>query len=111
VAKRTSIEAFFDLQAKVPLVVIFTKRDGAVSKETSQILVDSPGNTRSRSIRKEARSKAELEVNNRVKELEGELRGLGLTNNTTVFLTTSGILIDIVDGSELRIFRDGNAYS
>ncbi|KAJ7856113.1 hypothetical protein B0H14DRAFT_2579062 [Mycena olivaceomarginata] len=81
--------------AKVPLVVIFTKQDGAVSKETSQILMDSPGNTHSRSIRKEARSKAELEVINRVKELEGELRGLGLTNNTTVFLTTGGIFIDI----------------
>ncbi|KAJ7694710.1 hypothetical protein B0H14DRAFT_3175037, partial [Mycena olivaceomarginata] len=85
--------------AKVPLVVIFTKRDGAVSKETSQILMDSPGNTHSRSSRKEARSKAELEIINRVKELEGELRGLGLTDNTTVFLTTGGIFIDIgVDG-------------
>ncbi|KAJ7721917.1 hypothetical protein B0H14DRAFT_2642292 [Mycena olivaceomarginata] len=81
--------------SKVPLVVIFTKRDGAVSKETSQILMDSPGNTHSRSTRKEARSKAELEVINHVKELEGELRGLGLTDNTTVFLTTGGILIDI----------------
>jgi hypothetical protein len=74
--------------------------------------MDSPGNTCSRSIRKEARSKAELEVINRVKELEGELRGLGLTDNTTVFLTTGGIFIDIgVDGSALTVFRDGNAYS
>ncbi|KAJ7801224.1 hypothetical protein B0H14DRAFT_2615504 [Mycena olivaceomarginata] len=97
--------------AKVPLVVIFTKRDGAVSKETSQILMDSPGNTHSRSIRKEARSKAELEVINRVKELEGELRGLGLTDSATVFLTTGGIFIDIgVDGAVLTVFRDGNAY-
>ncbi|KAJ7714044.1 hypothetical protein B0H14DRAFT_3635493 [Mycena olivaceomarginata] len=91
-------------------VVIFTKRDGAVSKETSQILMDSPGNTHSRSIRKEARSKAELEVINRVKELEGELRGLGLTDNATVFLTTGGIFIGIgVDGAVLTVFRDGNA--
>jgi hypothetical protein len=74
--------------------------------------MDSPGNTHSRSIRKEARSKAELKVINRVKELEGELRGLGLTDNTTMFLTTSGILIDVdVDGSVLTVFRDGNAYS
>jgi hypothetical protein len=73
--------------------------------------MDSPGNTHSRSSRKEARSKAELEVINRVKELEGELRGLGLTNNTTVFLTTGGIFIDIgVDGGVLTVFRDGNAY-
>jgi hypothetical protein len=72
----------------------------------------SPGNTHSRSIRKEARSNAELKVINRVKELEGELKGLGLTDNTTVFLTTGGIFIDIgVDGSALTVFRDGNAYS
>ncbi|KAJ7318701.1 hypothetical protein DFH08DRAFT_819605 [Mycena albidolilacea] len=91
------------LKGTVPLVVIFTKQDGAVSKETSQILMDSPGNTRSRSIRKEARSKAELKVINRVKELEGELRGLGLTDNTTVFLTTGGIFIAIGvdDGMEM----------
>ncbi|KAJ7721227.1 hypothetical protein B0H14DRAFT_587263 [Mycena olivaceomarginata] len=88
------------LKGTVPLVVIFTKRDGAVSKETSQILIDSPGNTRSRSIRKEARSKAELEVINRVKELEGELRGLGLTDNNTVFLTTGGMEMPTVDAEK-----------
>ncbi|KAJ7334673.1 hypothetical protein DFH08DRAFT_1019119 [Mycena albidolilacea] len=98
--------------AKVPLVVIFTKRDGAVSKETSQILMGSLGNTRSRSIRRGARGQAELEVIDRVKELEGELRGLGLTDDTTMFLTTGGILIDVdVGGSVLTVFRDGNAYS
>ncbi|KAJ7318689.1 hypothetical protein DFH08DRAFT_395856 [Mycena albidolilacea] len=89
------------LKGTVPLVVIFTKQDGAVSKETSQILMDSPGNTHSRSIRKEARSKAELEVINRVKELEGELRGLGLTDNATVFLTTGGMEMPTVDAESL----------
>jgi hypothetical protein len=73
--------------------------------------MDFPESTHIRSIRKEARKKAELEVINRVKELEGELRGLGFVDNTTVFLTTSGILITIVvDSCELTIFRDGNAY-
>ncbi|KAJ7282257.1 hypothetical protein C8J57DRAFT_1499236 [Mycena rebaudengoi] len=99
------------LKGTAPLVVIFTKHDGAVSKETSQILIDFPENTRSRSVRKEARRKAELGVINRVKELEGELRGLGLADNATAFLTTSGILITIVvDSRELTFFRDGNAY-
>ncbi|KAJ7282222.1 hypothetical protein C8J57DRAFT_1294883 [Mycena rebaudengoi] len=53
--------------------------------------MDFPENTRSRSGRKEARRQAELKVINRVKELEGELRGLGLTDNATGFLTTSGM--------------------
>jgi hypothetical protein len=73
--------------------------------------MDFPESSRIRSIRKDARKKAELEVINRMKELEGELRGLGLIDNTTVFLATSGILITIiVDSCELTVFRDGNAY-
>ncbi|KAJ7733114.1 hypothetical protein B0H16DRAFT_170569 [Mycena metata] len=99
------------LKGTAPLVVIFTKHDGAVSKETSQILNNFPENTRNRSVRKEARRKAELEVNSRVKELEGELRGLGPADNATAFLTTSGIIMTIVvDSHELTFFRDGNAY-
>ncbi|KAJ7690431.1 hypothetical protein B0H14DRAFT_2651347 [Mycena olivaceomarginata] len=54
-------------------VVIFTKQDGAISKETSQLLMDSPENTCNRSVRKEARRKAELEVINHMKKLEGEM--------------------------------------
>jgi hypothetical protein len=72
------------------MVVIFTKHDGAVSKETSHNLINFPESIRNRSVRKEARRKAELEVIHRVKELEGELRGLGLADNATAFLTTSG---------------------
>jgi predicted membrane GTPase involved in stress response len=92
--------------------VIFTKQDGAVSKETSQLLMDFPENTRNRSVRKEARRKAELEVMNHVKKLEGELRGMGLADSTTAFLTTSGMLITLdAVHHELTFFRDGNAYS
>jgi hypothetical protein len=87
------------------------KHDGAVSKETSQILMEFPENTCNRSVRKEARRKAEHEVINCVKELEGELRGLGLADNATAFLTMSGIFITIVvDSRQLTFFRDGNAY-
>ncbi|KAJ7736696.1 hypothetical protein B0H16DRAFT_1425627, partial [Mycena metata] len=85
------------LKGTAPLVVIFTKHDGAVSKETSQILNNFPENTRSRSVRKEARRKAELEVISRVKELEGELRALGPADNATAFLTTSGMEMPTVN--------------
>ncbi|KAJ7225085.1 hypothetical protein C8J57DRAFT_1252932 [Mycena rebaudengoi] len=76
----------------VPLIVIFTKRDGAVFKETSkiidQITKDSPGTTVSRTAKKEARGGADSIVTNRVNELEEELRHL---NDTLAFLTTSGM--------------------
>ncbi|KAJ7241582.1 hypothetical protein C8J57DRAFT_1192504, partial [Mycena rebaudengoi] len=88
------------LKGTAPLVVIFTKHDGAVSKEASQILMDFPENTRSRSVRKEARQKAELEVINRVKELEEELRGLGLADNATGFLTTTGMEMPTVEADK-----------
>jgi hypothetical protein len=92
--------------------VIFTKQDGAVSKETSQLPMDFPEDTRNQSVRKEARRKAELEVINHMKKLEGELRGVGLADSSTTFLMTSGMLntLDVVH-HELTFFRDGNAYS
>ncbi|KAF7360913.1 G domain-containing protein [Mycena sanguinolenta] len=89
------------LKGAVPLVVIFTKQDGAISKETSQLLMDFPENTRSRSVKKEAWRKAELGVINRVKELEGELRSMGLVDNTTAFLTTGGMEMPTVDADKL----------
>ncbi|KAJ7842272.1 hypothetical protein B0H14DRAFT_1033652 [Mycena olivaceomarginata] len=89
------------LKGMAPLVVIFTKQDGAVSKETSQLLMDFPENTRNRSVRKEVRRKAELEVINHVKKLEGELRGMGLADSTTAFLTTSGMEMATVDADKL----------
>ncbi|KAJ7318719.1 hypothetical protein DFH08DRAFT_819618 [Mycena albidolilacea] len=89
------------LKGTAPLVVIFTKQDGAVSKETSQLLMDFPENTRNRSVRKEARRKAELEVINHVKKLEEELRGVGLADSTTAFLMTSGMEKPTVDADKL----------
>jgi hypothetical protein len=92
--------------------VIFTKQDGAVSKETSQLLMDFPEDTHNWSVRKETRRKAELEVINHVKKLEGELRSEGLADSTTAFLMTSGMLITLdAVRHELTFFRDGNAYS
>ncbi|KAJ7655957.1 hypothetical protein B0H17DRAFT_1213880 [Mycena rosella] len=44
----TERDIFLQLKGMAPLVVIFTKHDGAVSKETSQILMDFPENTRNR---------------------------------------------------------------
>ncbi|KAF7360940.1 GTP-binding protein [Mycena sanguinolenta] len=89
------------LKGAAPLVVIFTKQDGAVSKETSQMLRSFPENARNRSVKKEARRKAELEVMNRVKELEGELMGMGLVDNSTAFLMTSEMEMPTVDADNL----------
>ncbi|KAJ6454318.1 hypothetical protein C8R45DRAFT_1037782 [Mycena sanguinolenta] len=88
------------LKGAAPLVVIFTKQDGAVSKEASQLLLNFPENTHNRSVRKEARRKAELEVINRVKELEGELMEMGLVDNATAFLTTSGMEMPTADADK-----------
>ncbi|KAJ7264104.1 hypothetical protein B0H12DRAFT_1102861 [Mycena haematopus] len=93
-------DIFQMLKGTAPLVVIFTKHDGAVSKKTSQILMNFPENTSNRSIRKEARRKAEIEVFNRVKELEGELRGLGLADNAAEFITTSGMEMPTADADK-----------
>ncbi|KAJ6590738.1 hypothetical protein B0H10DRAFT_2233548 [Mycena sp. CBHHK59/15] len=78
-----------------PLVVIFTKRDGAVSKETSQIIKEKK--IISRAGKKEARAMADSQVTNRVNELEGELRQLSLANGAVAFLTTSGMEERTVD--------------
>ncbi|KAJ6597756.1 hypothetical protein DFH09DRAFT_1071726 [Mycena vulgaris] len=78
-----------------PLVVIFTKRDGAVIKETSQIIDritnNSPEITIGRSAKKEARREADRLVTDRVNQLEEELRHLSPSNDALVFLTTSGM--------------------
>jgi len=76
-----------------PLVVIFTKRDGAVAKVTSQIIQDnlgSSGTTISRAFKKQARAKAEVEVTECVKKREEELKQLSKANSAVAFLTTSG---------------------
>ncbi|KAJ7509209.1 hypothetical protein B0H11DRAFT_1791468 [Mycena galericulata] len=89
-------KAFFHWEkGAAALVVIFTKRDGAVLKETSRIIEEIIGgsqeHTVTRAIRKEARQRAEIEVTNRVNALEQELRGLSIPNSSIVFLTTGGM--------------------
>ncbi|KAJ7473661.1 hypothetical protein B0H11DRAFT_2236490 [Mycena galericulata] len=91
-------KAFFHWEkGAAALVVIFTKRDGAVLKETSRIieriLEGSQEHTVTRAIRKEARQRAEIEVTNRVNALEQELRGLSIPNSPIAFLTTGGMEI------------------
>ena len=76
-----------------PLVVIFTKRDGAIAKVTSQIIQDnssSSESTISRAFKKQARAKAEMEVTECVKKREEELKQLSEANSAMAFLTTSG---------------------
>ncbi|KAJ6512350.1 hypothetical protein DFH09DRAFT_1333332 [Mycena vulgaris] len=84
-----------------PLVVIFTKRDGAVVKETSQIIDQitnsSPGITIGRSAKKEARQEADRLVTDRVNQLEEELRHWSPSNDALGFLTTSGMEEHTVD--------------
>ena len=79
-----------------PLVVIFTKRDGAVLKETSTVIEkmtnDSPFTTISRSAKKKARGEADRLVTHRIHELEGELRHLSQYKDTLGFLTAGGRL-------------------
>ncbi|KAJ7511951.1 hypothetical protein B0H11DRAFT_1899446 [Mycena galericulata] len=86
-------KAFF--QWEKGAVVIFTKRDGAVLKETSRIIAKilegSKEHTVTRAIRKEARQRAEFEVTNRVNTLEQELRALSIPNSSIAFLTTGGM--------------------
>ncbi|KAJ7018972.1 hypothetical protein C8F04DRAFT_1149198 [Mycena alexandri] len=76
-------------------VVIFTKHDGAVQKETTRIidkiLEGSQEHTVTRAIRKDARQRAEVEVTNRVNFLEQQLRGLSIPNSSIAFLTTGGM--------------------
>jgi hypothetical protein len=80
-----------------PLVVIFTKRDGAALKETSRIIEqmtkDSSGTTISRSAKNRARGEADRLVTHRIHELEGELRDLSPHKDTLGFLTAGGKLL------------------
>ena len=74
-----------------PLVVIFTKRDGAVAKVT-QSIINNSSSVVSRDSKKQARIKAEIEVTRQVEEREEELRQLSQANSAIVFLTTSGMV-------------------
>ncbi|KAI0251088.1 hypothetical protein BJV78DRAFT_1214335, partial [Lactifluus subvellereus] len=88
----TEKEPFRWFKGDTPLVVIFTKRDGAIAKVTSQIIQDnsSPSeSTISRAFKKQARAKAEVEVTECVKKREEELKQLSKANSAVAFLTTS----------------------
>ncbi|KAJ7764888.1 hypothetical protein B0H16DRAFT_1454686 [Mycena metata] len=77
------------------VVVIFTKRDGAVLKETSKIMEqmskDSSVTTISRSEKSRVRREADNLVTHRINELEGELRDLSPQKDTLGFLTAGGM--------------------
>ena len=77
-----------------PLVVIFTKRDGSVLKETSniieQMMKDASVTTISRSMKNNARGEADRLVTHRINELEGELRDLSPHKDSLGFLTAGG---------------------
>ncbi|KDR71699.1 hypothetical protein GALMADRAFT_253411 [Galerina marginata CBS 339.88] len=88
---KTEKEFFGSLKADTPLVVIFTKQDGAIGKATRSILdkLSSTDSTISRTMKKEARAKAEIQVGKHVKQCEEELQQLSRSNSCIVFLTTT----------------------
>ena len=92
-AKKSLTSLRFDSHV-APLVVIFTKRDGAVAKVTQSIKESSSSleGTFSRAAKKQARATADIEVTKRVKKREEELRQLSQTNSAIMFLTTSGMV-------------------
>ncbi|KIJ39348.1 hypothetical protein M422DRAFT_257965 [Sphaerobolus stellatus SS14] len=85
----TEKEVFSWARGRIPLIVIFTKRDGAVDKATAQIISVGSESISGRAFRKEARKRAEIEVTTQIKEREKELRQLGHVNSAIVFLAIS----------------------
>ncbi|KIJ29971.1 hypothetical protein M422DRAFT_36747 [Sphaerobolus stellatus SS14] len=95
----TEKEAFSWARGHIPLVVIFTKCDGAVDKVTSQIISSTSESSSGRAFRKEARKSAEIRVTTHIKEREEELRQLGQVNSAIAFLATSD-MAELTDASE-----------
>ena len=75
----------------VPLITIFTKRDGAITKFTAEIIAQAVEGT-TRKVRREARSKAENDVDIDVKCREEELREM-IDDMSVGFLTMSGMFV------------------
>ena len=75
----------------VPLVVIFTKRDGAVTKFTSEIISGMPGGTASRGFKKDARDKAKNNVDVDIESRKEKLKQLSHDDASIMFLTMSGM--------------------
>ena len=79
----------------VPLMIIFTKRDGAVTKVTAEIIAQAIEGT-TRKVRREARSKAENDVDIDVKRREEELREM-IDDMSVGFLTMSGMFVQSME--------------
>ncbi|KAF8064234.1 hypothetical protein FPV67DRAFT_210219 [Lyophyllum atratum] len=82
-------EPFCWSRGDTPLVIIFTKRDGAISKATQNIIGAQASFNNSRASRKQARIKAETEVTEHVKKRQEELKQLSGSKAALVFITTS----------------------
>ncbi|KIJ39329.1 hypothetical protein M422DRAFT_32784 [Sphaerobolus stellatus SS14] len=95
----TEKEVFSWARGRIPLIVIFTKRDGAVDKVTSQIISTASESASGRAFKKKARINAEITVTTRIKEREKELRQLGQVDSAIVFFTTSD-MAELTDASE-----------
>ncbi|KIJ34030.1 hypothetical protein M422DRAFT_35304 [Sphaerobolus stellatus SS14] len=88
----TEKQVFSWTRGHIPLVVIFTKRDGAVDKVTSQIISSASESASGRAFRKKARENAEIAVTTHIKEREEELRQLDQVaqgKSAMAFLATS----------------------
>jgi len=66
------------------------KRDGAVTKFTSEIVSRMPVGAVSRGFKKEARCEVENNIDIHIKSCEGELKQLNHNDVSVVFLTMSG---------------------
>ncbi|KDR72891.1 hypothetical protein GALMADRAFT_142603 [Galerina marginata CBS 339.88] len=82
---------FRSLKGDAPLVVIFTKQDGAIGKATRSILekLSLTGGTVTRTVKKDARAKAGIQIGQHVKQCEEELQQLSRNNSCIVFFTTT----------------------
>ncbi|KAF8063981.1 hypothetical protein FPV67DRAFT_196314 [Lyophyllum atratum] len=79
-------DPFCWLRGDTPLIIIFTKRDGAVSKATQDII---GGSSSSRAFRKQARMKAETHVTEHLKKRQEGLKQLSQSEAALAFITTS----------------------
>ena len=76
-------------------MIIFTKRDGAVTKVTAEIIAQANEGT-TRKVRREARSKAENDVDMDVKRREEEMREM-IDDTSVGFLTMSGMFVQSME--------------
>ncbi|KDR66213.1 hypothetical protein GALMADRAFT_162228 [Galerina marginata CBS 339.88] len=89
------------LKGNAPLVVIFTKLDGAIGKATRSILdkLSLTGSTVGRTVKKDVRAKAGIQVGQHVKQYEEELQQLSRSNSCIVFFTTTSMAVGLSEPS------------